>query len=577
MSRVQDAAAALPAVARLAEENASALRRAFRILDDGALVGPAAGTLFNGLFDRHRLVLSAFSGAFGQVERLASTATPPPKVAWPRLPGLPSVPRQSAGARGGDPELLHQLGVELGRAGRSWEDTGRALAGVLNRLGLSPEHGQTIGRTGGWLTAQKADLERRRDELLKSDADPDLGTTPATALPQVQASGSAKATHSSSILSHGFDLWWNHYLPGVGNSLKELGQSAAAVNPASELVYMAVDFEGWKQHGSIGMAKGGWYGINHPTQLLKAVVNWDEWKKDPVRAYGSFAPDIVTTAMTFGSGGATAAARRAAAAAAKLSKLRKLSELRKIAAAGKAGEGLEQAASGAAKVNRLKQLVKEQAAGQKIAKRHGVKVDYTTRPIDPANAAGFNKAMARMAREYPSVFDRLKVIKVQDLEQMRRTDPGVGGNITGYSINDDRGPVPRGLYFFQQHFANKATTDALALQRAQEGWSVPGGLTAEGTFYHEFGHQIGQQIIANPKLRAELAQALEKAGVPVDESLNAGVIRGKPALGSGLSQYGSENSSEMIAEAFAEWKLAPHPRPIASTIGKFIDDHYRGK
>ncbi|MGI8335782.1 hypothetical protein ACRYCC_38035 [Actinomadura scrupuli] len=214
MSRAQDAAAALPGVIRLAEENASALRRAFRILHDGALVGPAADTLFKGMFGRHQLVLSALSGAFGQVERLAATATPPPKVASPRLSGSPSAPRKAAGERSGDPELLYQLGVELGRAWRSWEDAGRALAGVLSRLGLTPEHGQTIRRTGGWLAAQKADLERRRDELLGGDGDPGLGGTPTAALPQVEATGSAKAPGSTYSLSRGFDLWWNHYLPG---------------------------------------------------------------------------------------------------------------------------------------------------------------------------------------------------------------------------------------------------------------------------------------------------------------------------------------------------------------------------
>src|SRR4051812_41861034 len=128
MSRAQDAAAALPGVVRLAEENAPALRRAFRILDAGALVGPAADTLFKDMFGRHQRILSAFGGAFGQVEQLAATATPPPKVAAPRLSGSPSAPRKAAGERSGDPELLHRLGVELGRAGRSWEDAGRALA-----------------------------------------------------------------------------------------------------------------------------------------------------------------------------------------------------------------------------------------------------------------------------------------------------------------------------------------------------------------------------------------------------------------------------------------------------------------
>ncbi|WP_158566792.1 hypothetical protein [Actinomadura craniellae] len=45
----------------------------------------------------------------------------------------------------------------------------------------------------------------------------------------------------------------------------------------------------------------------------------------------------------------------------------------------------------------------------------------------------------------------------------------------------------------------------------------------------------------------------------------------------GLVRYAKKNSSEMIAEVFAEWKFSSNPRPIAAAIGEFIDNHFKGR
>ncbi|RAY14207.1 hypothetical protein DPM19_14585 [Actinomadura craniellae] len=215
---------------------------------------------------------------------------------------------------------------------------------------------------------------------------------------------------------------------------------------------------------------------------------------------------------------------------------------------------------------------------QRIAERYGVHVDFTTRPIDPANAVGFHRAIQRVAADYPSIFRDMQTIRIQNLDEMRTIDPSSGPNVMGFSINDRQGPAPQGIYLNQGNFTNKATTDFVALDRAMEGWSVPGSLTAKGTIYHEFGHQIGHRILTNPSLTKELAFEFKKIGISVDEhSLSAGIPKGIKSLAEGLGAYGKKNPSEMLAEGFAEWLLSPSPRPIASTIGEFIDKHFKGK
>jgi Alpha/beta hydrolase len=164
------AARVLLEVARLGEEYGSKLDGAYRLLDEGALVGPAAYALFTGMSERHRAVRNAFLDAFDQVYRLARHAKPPASVRPPyiRHPPLGLVPA-AKGVLSGSPEQLNLVVGELTRAGRGWEDAGKILGGILGGLGLSRGPGVTIGQAGSWAVSEKRDLERRRDELLKTD------------------------------------------------------------------------------------------------------------------------------------------------------------------------------------------------------------------------------------------------------------------------------------------------------------------------------------------------------------------------------------------------------------------------
>lgn len=96
-------------------------------------------------------------------------------------------------------------------------------------------------------------------------------------------------------------------------------------------------------------------------------------------------------------------------------------------------------------------------------------------------------------------------------------------------------------------------------QGCEESWA---------TIYHEFGHILdyhfgiigevgGVYVINNPTI-------LDIWG------------RGRNYIANNLSEYGSTSPCEMIAEAWAEYKMNPKPRKIALTIGKEIDSLCKG-
>ncbi|MDX6199815.1 MAG: hypothetical protein QOJ79_2966 [Actinomycetota bacterium] len=60
------------------------------------------------------------------------------------------------------------------------------------------------------------------------------------------------------------------------------------------------------------LGKGVGYGVQHPKDLGKAVLDWDTWAHDPARALGHLVPDLVLVVATAGAGEAGVAAGRAA-------------------------------------------------------------------------------------------------------------------------------------------------------------------------------------------------------------------------------------------------------------------------
>ncbi|MFG2005734.1 hypothetical protein ACGFNU_41960 [Spirillospora sp. NPDC048911] len=307
MSRAEQAAAQLQRVKQLAEDHGPALRQAFTVLLEGALIGPAGQRLLTALAEHHRDVRSNFYAAFDAVKDLAAEAEGgPPRIGEPYISGPPRGGLRSGDVRSGSPDALHRLGVELDRAGRAWQDAGQTLANILGGLGLSTAPAQNIVRAGGWVSQQRQDVVRRRDELLKADQQQLLQAAYGTVRGLSQALGQA----DSSALDKAWNDYAHRYLPGLWEGTKDLGLAGLASNPFTAPAYAMANPRSWMQRGPIGQFKGLIQGAQHPVSFAKAMINWDLWKRDPIRAYGQTVPSIVIGALTLGTGSGSGAAGR---------------------------------------------------------------------------------------------------------------------------------------------------------------------------------------------------------------------------------------------------------------------------
>ena len=96
---------------------------------------------------------------------------------------------------------------------------------------------------------------------------------------------------------------------------------------------------------------------------------------------------------------------------------------------------------------------------------------------------------------------------------------------------------------------------------------VSSGFKAQGcenplsTVYHEFGHIIDYHLGIVDRTRTHIT----------NDTIKSLWAKGQKEIGENLSRYASTNPREMIAEAWAEYKMNPNPRGMALTIGKELD------
>ncbi|MEU5876205.1 hypothetical protein [Spirillospora sp. NPDC047279] len=313
----------------LAEVHGDVLRKAYQLLYDGALVGPAADQLFARLTGSHDSARSGFYEAFDQIQRLAAEAEGgPPRVGEPYVPGPPRGGLRASGdVRSGSPDLLNLLAIELGRAGRSWGHAGDDLTRVLAGLGLGTGPARAIARAGSGVAAHQGEVRRRRDELLKADQQAAIQAALNAVRGTAQAIGSADNERPGLLKTAwnaGWDMYVKRYLGGVWDGTKEIGLTALASNAATSPFYNMIDHEGWVQHGPVGMTTGLWNGVQHPVEFGKAIVNWDQWKKDPIRAYGEMVPGAILAVTTGGAGTAGSAGSKLGTVAGKFGKVERI-------------------------------------------------------------------------------------------------------------------------------------------------------------------------------------------------------------------------------------------------------------
>jgi hypothetical protein len=98
------------------------------------------------------------------------------------------------------------------------------------------------------------------------------------------------------------------FFGGVWEGIKGLGDIVVLLAKLSPIRRM-VDPVGWARDAS-DLAKGLWWGITHPVEFAKAIVDWDTWKSNPLRAFGRLIPDIALAFATAGAGTAATGATR---------------------------------------------------------------------------------------------------------------------------------------------------------------------------------------------------------------------------------------------------------------------------
>lgn len=88
--------------------------------------------------------------------------------------------------------------------------------------------------------------------------------------------------------------------------------------------------------------------------------------------------------------------------------------------------------------------------------------------------------------------------------------------------------------------------------------------TVKSIFDHEFGHQLDYLlgISKNPKFVKWMTYGIES---------------GEKIITNNLSKYAMKNRKEVIAEAWAEYRNNPEPRPVAKAIGELIESEYKRK
>jgi hypothetical protein len=108
--------------------------------------------------------------------------------------------------------------------------------------------------------------------------------------------------------------WWEkagHFVAEIGRGAWEatagLVEFVWSVSPTR----MMVDPLGW-QRDVTNLGRGLWYGVQHPAELGKALLDWDTWKESPGRAIGHLLPDLLLALATAGSGAVATRAVRGA-------------------------------------------------------------------------------------------------------------------------------------------------------------------------------------------------------------------------------------------------------------------------
>lgn len=150
-------------------------------------------------------------------------------------------------------------------------------------------------------------------ELLEAAVPPGLIAAQAEALALFLRTKAELLEIAGSGLLRAYVDFSTESLLGLVEGVSGLVATAEMISKLS-MHRMLVDPIGWaRDYATLG--EGLWWGVTHPVEFGKEIIDWDTWTTNPGRAYGRLIPDLALAAATWGAGPAISGGSRGARAA----------------------------------------------------------------------------------------------------------------------------------------------------------------------------------------------------------------------------------------------------------------------
>lgn len=188
----------------------------------------------------------------------------------------------------------------------SWRDSVARYDGAVPEAAAADDPAKVVDGLRRPSAYDPGSDDRARAESLLVDAQgrvADAGRTAARAI--------AAAWESAPREPH----WWEkagHFVAEIGRGAWEATTGLVEFAWQVSTVRLLVDPVGWTRDMT-ALGEGLLFGVTHPVELGKVLVDWDTWQESPGRAIGHLLPDLLITLATGGGGAAARAAHGAEA------------------------------------------------------------------------------------------------------------------------------------------------------------------------------------------------------------------------------------------------------------------------
>ncbi len=196
-----------------------------------------------------------------------------------------------------------------------------------------------------------------------------------------------------------------------------------------------------------------------------------------------------------------------------------------------------------------------QEAADYATKNLGVTADYGGLDAETANA--INNTFEEAINEFPEVKNLIKGLD----------DKPLSGDYGTVAITETKNGLVGRLSISPKIDVDKVT------KQVETKYSPEGCATKQYYIDHEMGHAITASIKFTPEDQKELRRIEQRIYGYDGNKSKAGKLK----MTESLSSYAATNSKEFLAEAWAEYKNNPNPRPTAKAVGEIIDKYKTGK